>query len=174
MDLFTELLKLVLPAALVLYAMYLTVRSFLNRDLVQRQTDLKAGYAQTLLPIRLQAYERMALFLERITPNNLLLRLSGNATSAAELQQLLLSDVREEFNHNLAQQVYLSNEAWERIRRALNEVTAAINTAAQELPTDAPPIELSRRIFDRWVALDPSPTDEALRFLKEEVRGNFM
>lgn len=174
MDLFTELLKIVLPAALVLYAMYLTVRSFLSRDLVQRQTDLKASYAQTLLPIRLQAYERMALFLERIAPNNLLLRLSGSATSAVELQQLLLSDAREEFNHNLAQQVYLSHEAWERIRLALNEVTATVNTAAQELPADAPPLELSRRIFDRWVTLNPSPTDEALRFLKEEVRSEFM
>jgi len=174
MEFIPDLLKILLPAALVLYAMYLTVRSFLSRDLVQRQTDLKASYAQTLLPIRLQAYERMALFLERIAPNNLLLRLSGSATSAVELQQLLLSDVREEFNHNLAQQVYLSNEAWERIRLALNEVTATVNTAAQELPADAPPLELSRRIFDRWVALTPSPTDEALRFLKEEVRSEFM
>jgi hypothetical protein len=174
MEFLPDLLKIVLPAALVLYAMYLTVQSFLRRDQAQRQADLKAGYAQTLLPIRLQAYERMTLFLERITPNNLLLRLSGNATSAVELQQLLLSDVREEFNHNLAQQVYLSNEAWERIRHALNEVTAAVNAAAQELPTDAPPLDLSRRIFERWVALNPSPTDEALRFLKEEARREFM
>lgn len=174
MEFLPDLLKILLPATLVLYAMYLTVRSFLGRDLVQRQTDLKASYAQTLLPIRLQAYERMALFLERITPNNLLLRLSGSAASAVELQQLLLSDVREEFNHNLAQQVYLSNETWERIRLAVNEVTATVNTAAQELPADAPPLELSRRIFDRWVTLNPSPTDEALGYLKEEVRREFM
>ncbi len=174
MELLTELLKVVLPAALVLYAMYLTVRSFLQKDLASRQTDLRADYARTLLPIRLQAYERMALFLERIAPNNLLLRLSASATSLPELQQLLLADVREEFNHNLAQQVYLSHEAWERIRYALNEVTATVNAAAQELPADAPPLDLSRQIFERWVALSPSPTDEALRFLKDEMRSAFM
>ncbi|MCY7350926.1 MAG: hypothetical protein LH606_09685 [Cytophagaceae bacterium] len=174
MELLTELVKIVLPGALVLYAMYLTVRAFLNKELIQKQTDLKADYARTLLPIRLQAYERMVLFLERSSPNNLLLRLSGNAQSVLELQQVLLTDLREEFNHNLAQQVYLSNEAWAHIRHAMNEVVATINTAAQELPAEAAPIELSRQIFERWVLLSPNPTDEALRFLKEEVRTNFM
>lgn len=174
MEFLPDLIKILLPAALVLYAMYLTVRSFLQKDLAASQTDLRADYARTLLPIRLQAYERMALFLERIAPNNLLLRLSGSATSAPELQHLLLADVREEFNHNLAQQVYLSNEAWDRIRHALNEVTATVNAAAQDLPADAPPLDLSRQIFERWIALSPSPTDEALRFLKDEVRVNFM
>lgn len=174
MELLTELVKIVLPGALVLYAMYLTVRSFLNKELIQKQTELKADYARTLLPIRLQAYERMVLFLERASPNNLLLRLSGTAQSTPALQQILLADLREEFNHNLAQQVYLSNEAWAHIRRAMNEVVATINTAAQDTPTDAPPIELSRRIFERWIQLNPNPNDEALRFLKEEVRTNFM
>ncbi len=174
MDLLPELLKITLPAALVLYAMYLTLRSFLNKNLLDRQVDLRAEAARTLLPLRLQAYERMVLFLERISPNNLLLRLSPAAGSALELQQLLLSDIRDEFNHNLAQQVYLSNEAWDRIRLAQNEVLGLVNSAAQDLPTDAPPLDLSRRIFDRWITLSPTPTDEALRFLKDEVRREFM
>lgn len=174
MELFADFLKVLLPAGLVLYAMYLAIKTMLDRQFVEKQLDLKAEYAKTLLPIRLQAYERMCLFLERISPNNLLVRLNGSAATALDFQQIILSEIREEFNHNLSQQVYMSAEAWDLVRQAVNEVMALINAAAKEVQPDAPAIELSRQVFEIVMNQQLDPAGKALAFVKAEVQQNFM
>jgi hypothetical protein len=170
MELLADLLQVLLPAGLVLYAVYLTLNAFLKNQRTDRQDEERT---RTVLPIRLQAYERMCLFLERISPNQLLLRTSGRAEHVLEYQQVLLSEIREEFAHNLAQQLYLSDEAWERIRLTQNEIAALINQAATGLDPTAPPIELARRLgeslYDR-----PDPTAATLAFVKAEARAQFM
>ncbi|MES2518004.1 MAG: hypothetical protein V4585_07850 [Bacteroidota bacterium] len=173
MELVADLLKVILPAGLVLWAMYLTVSSFIKKDLMQKELDLKAETSKTLLPIRLQAYERMALFLERISANNILIRLTGRVVNVAEFQQLMLAEIREEFSHNLSQQVYMSDAAWTTIRNAMNETVALINLSAKDLAPDAPAIELSKRIFEVIMSKEVNPSDEALRIIKQEMRENF-
>ncbi|MEA5256826.1 hypothetical protein VB264_03450 [Arcicella aquatica] len=174
MELVADLIKVLLPAALVLWAMYLTVSSFLKKELVQKELNIKAETAKTILPIRLQAYERMALFLERISPNNLLIRLSGRVDTVAGFQQLMLAEIREEFSHNLAQQVYLSDEAWLNIKNAMNEIVALINLSAKDIDPNAPSLELSKRILEVVLSKNIAPSDDALKFLKQEMRNNFM
>lgn len=174
MEIISDLLKTILPATLVLYAMYLVVSSFLKKQLVETKVQIRGRQADTALPIRLQAYERICLFLERITPNNLLVRLSGSATTAVEFQQILLREIREEFNHNLSQQVYMSHEAWEQVRAAQQEVATLINQSAGELPPDAMPLDLSKKIFEKVIQEGRTPTSTALKFVKEEIQSEFM
>ncbi|MBA4850910.1 hypothetical protein [Emticicia sp. BO119] len=174
MALLTELLKILIPAAAVLYGMYLTVQTFLQKQFEQKQLEVKQKNAELVTPLRLQAYERMTLFLERITPNNLLVRLGNSAMHVLDFQQLLLKEIREEFNHNLSQQVYLSHEAWEKIRLAMNEVVTLLNTSAADLATDAPAIDLSKRVFERVITENKQPTTDALKYLKEEIQTMFM
>jgi hypothetical protein len=174
MEIFVELIKIVLPAGLVLWGMYLTVSGFLKKELVQKDLDIKADYAKTLLPIRLQAYERMTLFLERISPNNLLLRLNGTATTAREFQQVLNTEIRDEYSHNLSQQIYMSHEAWESVSNAREQVLILVNTAASEVPSDASAMDLAKKIFEKVIEQNTNPTEAALRLLKEEVRREFM
>jgi hypothetical protein len=174
MELVADLVKVILPAGLVLWAMYLTVSSFIKKDLVQKELEIKAETTKTLLPIRLQAYERMALFLERISPNNLLIRLNGQTPNVLSFQQLMLSEIREEFSHNLSQQVYMSDEAWTTVKNAMNETVALINLSAKDLSPDAPAIELSKRVFEIMMGKEVNPSDEALRVVKQEMRDNFM
>jgi hypothetical protein len=173
MELVADLLKVVLPAGLVLWAMYLTVSSFIKKDLVQKELDIKAETTKTLLPIRLQAYERMALFLERISPNNLLIRLNGRAVNVSDFQQLMLAEIREEFSHNLSQQVYMSDQAWTTIKNAMNETVALINLSAKDLAPDAPALELSKRIFEVVMNKGVNSSDEALSMVKQEMREYF-
>lgn len=173
MELITDLIKIILPAGLVLWAMYLTVKSFTERDWILKEMDMKADTTKTLLPIRLQAYERMALFLERISPNNLLIRLNGQAPNVLSFQQLMLSEIREEFSHNLSQQVYMSDEAWTVVKNAMNEIVALINLSAKDLAPNAPALELAKRIFDVVMDKNINPTDEALKIVKQEMRENF-
>lgn len=169
-----DLIKLFIPAALVLYGMYLTVKLLLQREADRHQNEVKQRYTETVVPIRLQAYERMVLFLERISPNQLLLRLGGQADTALDLQQLLLRDIRDEFNHNLSQQVYMSQAVWEQIQGAMNDVATLINQASGDVRPDAPALDLSKRIFERIIQRDRQPTADALRAVKEEIQQLFM
>ena len=174
MELVADLIKVILPAGLVLWAMYLTVSSFIKKDVVEKELAIKAETTKTMLPIRLQAYERMALFLERISPNNLLIRLNGRAENVVEFQQLMLAEIREEFSHNLSQQVYMSDQAWTVVKNAMNETVALINLSARDLAPDSPALELSKRIFEVIMETNVNPSDEALRVIKQEIRKNFM
>ena len=174
MELVADLIKVILPAGLVLWSMYLTVSSFIKKDVVEKELAIKAETTKTMLPIRLQAYERMALFLERISPNNLLIRLNGRAENVVEFQQLMLAEIREEFSHNLSQQVYMSDQAWTVVKNAMNETVALINLSARDLAPDSPALELSKRIFEVIMETNVNPSDEALRVIKQEIRKNFM
>ncbi|GAB3549177.1 DUF7935 family protein [Spirosoma fluminis] len=174
MELLSDFLKLIVPAGLVLYGMYLTVKLLLEREADRHQYEVKTRYTETVVPIRLQAYERMVLFLERISPNNLLLRLGGSSTTVLEFQQRLLQEIRDEYNHNLSQQVYMSQAVWDQIQGAMNEVITLINQASGDTSPEAPALDLSKRIFERIIQREKQPTSGALRAVKEEIQTMFM
>ncbi len=175
MEILIEFAKLILPAAAVLYAMYLTTKSFLEKEVTQRMIDIKLKNTDTILPIRLQAYERLCLFLERITPNNMVLRLNNSNYSAREFQQILLSEIRQEYNHNITQQVYVSNEAWEYVVSAKEGIISTINQAAEKIDKkkDANSIDLAKSIFEITVEKNMDTVSHAITKIKEEIQQFF-
>ena len=173
MDVIVEFAKLMIPAGLVLYAMYVTVKTFVMRDLQKQTIEVKRKNVETVLPIRLQAYERMTLFLERISPQQLLPRVSEPDDMASRLQEKLLFEIREEYGHNLSQQVYISENAWHLIKNAKEDVISNINRAADMLPDDATGIQLSRKIFELALDQNVDHISYALNTIKEEVRQFF-
>ncbi|MGA0558843.1 hypothetical protein ACO2Q8_19455 [Larkinella sp. VNQ87] len=174
MEVIAELVKLIVPAGLVLYGMFVTVRLMLEREAEKQRVEVKNRYASEVTPLRLQAYERMVLFLERITPSNLLLRLSGQAAVALEFQQVLLRDIREEYNHNVSQQIYMSQPVWEAVQNAMNEVVVLINESASEVAPEAPALDLSKKIFDNIIQKEVQPTAAGLKAVKDEVQAVFL
>lgn len=175
MEALIELAKIIIPAGLVLYAMYLLVRSFLNKELEKRMLELKMKNTETILPIRLQAYERMCLFLERIAPSNLVPRLNSanNSLTSKELQHILLKEVRDEFNHNLSQQLYMSDEAWRSIKTAMESVIMLINQAITEVNPESKSIELAKAIVQKAMNEEHDAVEQALSFMKDEIRKVF-
>ena len=173
MEYLLDLLKIILPAGAVLYGMYLVVMSFLSKEREKMLVDLKTQNTQVVLPIRLQAAERLCLLLERITPNNLVRRSNPSQFTAAELHPMLLSEVREEFNHNLSQQVYFSEETWEAIRRAVEEVTTILNLSRQSLEAEASGMDLARAIFAQSLDRKNDAITYALRQVKSEIQLYF-
>jgi hypothetical protein len=123
-----------------------------------------------LLPLRLQACERFVLFLERINPNNLLLRVSQPGQGARELQALLIRTIREEFEYNLSQQLYVSQGTWELIRSAKEEAISLVNRAADRLPEGTDASDLSRAILDLSMERDKLPSAKAIDAVKTEIR----
>jgi predicted AlkP superfamily phosphohydrolase/phosphomutase len=125
------------------------------------------------LPVRLQAYERMTLFLERTSPQNLLVRINQPGLTARDFHKLLLEEIRSEYNHNASQQIYIGEEVWSTIKNAKEDLIIEINEAAQQVPSDAPSIELAKRIFEVALSKNVDPVGHALSELKKEIQRVF-
>ncbi|MEY2705065.1 MAG: hypothetical protein RL407_1127 [Bacteroidota bacterium] len=169
MDFLLELLKLIIPAGAVLYGMYLVVVSFLSKEREKLLVDLKSESTQVVLPIRLQAAERLCLLLERISPTQLVRRANPSQLSAEELHLQLLSDIREEFNHNASQQVYFSQDTWNAIKVAVEEVSSLIHLSRQSVEADASGLDLAKVIFSHSFDRTTDPIQIAIGKVKAEV-----
>ena len=173
MEILADLAKIIIPAAIVLYGMYLTVKSFTTKELERSMVDLKMKNRDIILPIRLQAYERITLFLERISPNNLVMRLNDSGLNAKQFQHILISEIRNEYNHNLSQQVYMTDNAWKLVVNVKEEIIAVINQAGHSLPDDAKSLDLAKKIFALMAEKEIDPVLTALSDIKDEIRQVF-
>ncbi|MEO9871144.1 DUF7935 family protein [Ekhidna sp.] len=173
MEMVYDLLKITIPAGLVLYLAYLLVRSFLQKQLDEIAFGVRQKNQEIVVPIRLQAYERVVLLLERITPANLISRLSSSDYSAEEFQQILIHEIRNEFNHNLSQQVYMSDSAWTYIITAVEQTISIINSSANSLNEKSKGFDLARAILENSSSEEMDTPKQAIRYIKEEIQGVF-
>jgi hypothetical protein len=173
MEAVVEFGKLLIPAALVLYAVYLMVRSFIIKEIELKKLEIRTRSIETILPARLQAYERMTLFLERIAPQNLLIRLNTPGITARDFQKVLLDEIRNEYNHNVSQQVYMSEEVWSQVRNAKEDLVMMINNAASGVAADSTSIELSKKIFELVMEKNVDMIAHALSELRKEIQQTF-
>ena len=172
-EIFSDLIKILLPAGLVLFGIYLTIESMLKKQFERTVIEIRSKNTEIILPVRLQAYERMALFLERIAPPNIILRINQPNMTAGELQAVMLHELREEYNHNLSQQIYLSEVVWTLIRSAFEEVLSTINTASQQIDVEKPSVDLARRIFEMQMNKEGDSIQRAMSELMAEIAVNY-
>jgi hypothetical protein len=173
MDVVIEFLKILLPASVVLYAVYLMVRSFIAKEIELKKLEVRSRSIETILPARLQAYERMTLFLERISPQNLLVRLNHPGFTAKDFHKMLLDEIRNEYNHNVSQQVYMGEEVWNQIRNAKEDLIIQINDAAADMGDGATSIDLAKKIFEKTLEKKLDLVTHALNELKKEIQQTF-
>ena len=173
MDIILEFGKILLPAALVLYTMYLTMKSVMAKEVLKVTAEYKSKASEAILPNRLQAFERMSLFLERLSPGNLVLRLNTGNLSAQELRHLMISEIREEYNHNLSQQIYMSDKSWKLIKNTVEDVIALISTSAEKLDENARSVELAKSIFNEIEKREVDPVEVTLTEVKAEIQELF-
>lgn len=133
----------------------------------RRRFLLKKDLQVTAMPLRLQAYERMALFLERITPSKLLIRTIPTSSNKEDYEALLIQSIEQEFEHNLSQQIYISDRCWNIITTAKNATIQLIRKANLLEKTDS--ANKLREVVLTEMMERRSPSDAALSFIKEEV-----
>lgn len=172
LDSLFDILKFILPAGIVFLTTYYLVKNFLNHENNKRTFDLKLANQTLITPIRLQAYERVILFLERINPSSLVMR-SNKAVSAPMLQGELLKTIRSEFEHNLSQQIYMSSKAWEAAIRAKEETIKLINVSSTKVSPQASGMELAQAIIAVSSQLTELPTKVAIDLIKREIGKEF-
>jgi len=133
-----------------------------------------AGEEQKIiLPLRLQACERIVLFLDRIALNNLIMRINHPEMNAHQLQAAMVSAIREEFEYNLSQQLYISTKSWSLVRNAKEETIRMINTASIKVSENASSSEMVRILLELVISEEKSAVDIALEEVKKEVQKSF-
>ncbi|MDR2928587.1 MAG: hypothetical protein LBV41_10410 [Cytophagaceae bacterium] len=130
-----------------IYTLFL-VRFFLKKTAYREKLEVLSKYGTDLFKLRLQAYERLTLLLERILPESLILREQSPKMSALAFHSHLLKMVRHEFNHNLAMQIYITAKTWNKIKTARDQLLVLINSSAAKTNPESSAIELGKTIIE--------------------------
>lgn len=173
MDQLLEILKYTLPSVVVFITAYFMLKMFLQNEEKKRKQELVLQNLKQITPLRLQAYERIILFLERISPESLLVRVNNPHYTSRQLQAEMLSTIRNEFEHNFSQQLYFSSETWEVVRNAKGNMVKIINLAAEKVKPDSPAINLSRTILEMVMEVGKAPTHIAIEVIRKEMQKIF-
>lgn len=169
LDRIIELLSFTIPSAITgLVAYYFFVTYTKSEEQKLKLSLLKENQKQAL-PIKLQAYERMTLFLERINPSNLLIRIGSVNNDKNAYAVSIIESIEQEFEHNLAQQIYITDECWNVIVASKNTTIQLISkTNKLESITNAQ--DLREAILTKMIEVSP-PSKTALAFIKNEVKN---
>ncbi|MCD4769725.1 MAG: hypothetical protein K8R35_06110 [Bacteroidales bacterium] len=169
MEIAKEILLVTIPALLVLITTYIIIRKMVENDRDKRRSEIILQNSSTITPIRLQAYERLTLFLERISIEALIMRTNKAGLTTKELQAAILSSIRSEFDHNLSQQIYITPQAWEVLKNAKTNTIKIVNTSAEKIPPNATGSDFSKYLLEALMEIDKEPSRVAIDFLKSEV-----
>ncbi len=169
-----EVLKIILPAIAVFAAAFFVVLRFLDNDQKRREHELRKSSLSALTPLKLAAYERIVIFLERIHPDTLVVRVNKHGMNAQQLHMELIKTIKSEYEHNLSQQIYVSHNSWELVKTAKEEIIKLINISATKVPQDNSSTDLAMMILNITANLDKKlPNDVALDYVKKEVSQIF-
>ncbi len=174
MTVFLEILKYTIPSVVLLITVWLFLRTWSRQEDKRRKHEFNMHLKDDVLPVRMQAYERVILFMERIAPESILMRLNRKGMTAEQLQAELQNSIRHEYEHNLSQQTYISTEGWQRVQTARNQIVKIINESAAELNEGASGASLGKLILEKVMELKTPPTQAAVDYLKQEVNELFL
>jgi hypothetical protein len=164
-----QVAMVIIPAVFILtYADYLFRREF-DKYLALKYKEPTSSGDEPLLPLKLQAHERMIVFVERINPSNVLVRVHQQGISVSDLQSLVINEINSEYQHNITQQLYVNDATWNVIRKLKDDTIAMIGNAAQGLAADATGVDLSKRVLQHMAAMQENPYDLTLTLIKKGI-----
>ncbi len=172
----TTIIAILLTIAVLIFGFWLIQYSGFRNEQKKREWELKRESQKSISPIRLRAYERLAILLERTKPEHMLLELRQNEPEALEtwtilqVQQYLLQTIRSEFDHNQSQQVYVSDEVWDLIVNARDQLATFVIAMSAQLPKDATAQLYATTLVTAFNSNGLTPSDKALEELKREAK----
>ena len=165
-----EIFKYCIPAVCVLLATWLVMHRFYKSEAEKRLWELKRLSQKEISPIRMRAYERLTLLLERTTPEHMLIELNLSEMTPLQVQAHLMRTIRQEYDHNLSQQIYISNEVWDLIDNAKQQTIAFVNSIAQQMPPESNALDYAKTLITAYRSNGDTPNDIALQALKNEAK----
>ena len=171
MDAYLPYIASLLPAIVVGVVAYYFFKSHTDNEEGRRRFLIHKETQGKMLPLSLQAYERVTLLLERINPNSLLIRVKPSSNDLERYESQLVSSVEQEYEHNLTQQVYLSAESWNVVKTTKNTTIQAIRQAAMNEKVDSAD-KLRETLLNHFMG-ESTPSQKALLYIKEEISELF-
>ncbi len=174
-----ETLKYLIPSLVVFITAYTLIRLFLDDIKSKAQPVAKENNTQGLLkienqkiilPLKLQACERITLYLERINPDSLIMRNHRSGMNAIDIQRELLKNIREEFEHNFSQQIYLNDSTWQAVRTAKDEMAKLVKLAGSQVEGSTSSIAYSETFIKMAGQLQTLPSQAAIEKIKAELK----
>lgn len=165
--------KYVLAGLIVFAIVFLVLKPRFDLMNKIQLLELKRSLNAQSFPLKLQAYERLVLFIERMNPEHLLLRLGSPGLSARDLHALAINDIKSEYHHNVTQQVYVSTRAWNTLKQVKNDTVSLLNNALNDLPDDASGLDLSRLILIHLSKIENSPYEISVGLIKKDLEEIF-
>ena len=172
----TAILLVILAVAVVIFGFWMIQHANFRNEERKRQWELKRESQKSVSPIRLRAYERLALLLERTKPEHMLMELRDKEPEAfrswtiLQVQQYLLQTIRAEFDHNQSQQVYVSEEVWDMIVNTRDQMATFVIAIASQLPPNATAQDYAKTLITAYSSNGTTPADKALEELKNEAK----
>lgn len=165
-----EIIKYCIPSLCVLLTAWLVMNKFYKSEADKRLWELKRLSQKEISPLRMRAYERLALLLERTTPEHMLMELNLSEMTPLQVQSQLMRTIRQEYDHNLSQQVYVSEEVWVLIDNAKQQTIAFVNSIAQQMPNGSNALDYAKTLVTAYRSNGDTPNDIALQALKKEAK----
>ncbi len=167
-----DIAKYILPSIVVLVATYIIVDKFLVKEVEKKQLAIFQQNSHVTLQMRLQAYERLAIFVERMHATSLIGRYYTQGASVQDLQIAMVQGIRAEFEHNISQQIYVSNEVWQTVKTVMEQEITMLNRIGSSFELGAPAANYIKALSD--FVLDPHttlPTNIALETINREAKS---
>ncbi|MFT4755192.1 MAG: hypothetical protein ACI85Q_002759 [Salibacteraceae bacterium] len=173
MDYLFELFKILIPAVSIVVVVQVMLKNHFDDQKRRDELIVSKANRQDLKPLQMQAYERLILFLERLQPDNLMMRTQRPGMSSRMLHTSMLKAIRQEYEHNMTQQLYISPSAWKLVLMAKDEVAKLVNLSSSQLTKEATAIDFAQQLANIVGQLDKIPTDVAINGLKLEFQSKF-
>lgn len=173
----TTIIAIILTIVVLIFGFWLIQYSQFRNEEKKRQWELKRESQKSISPIRLRAYERLTLLLERTKPEHMIMEMQKAYPEAmttwtvGQMQQYLLQTLRAEFDHNQSQQVYVSDEVWDLIINARDQMGAFLIAITAQLPKEATAQTYVTALLTAYASNGTTPTEKALEELKNEAKS---
>lgn len=170
MDAVLEIIKITIPSLIVFLTVFVLMKYHYKKIATIESMKLRSENANSTMPLRLQAYERLALFCERISPENMLLRFKKESTNGKDLERIMILAIKQEYDHNLTQQIYISESLWNIINMCKSQVMEIISRSGSAEGASNPNV-FAEIILDALE--EKNPIDTTLRAIRKEVEIYF-
>ncbi len=168
-----DILKYTIAGMGIVWIAFYLIKPYLDRDEKIQLLEFRKATSNQTLPLRLQAYERLVLFIERLNPANMLIRLNATAYSANDLHSLIIEEIRNEYQHNVTQQIYVSSRAWGAVKHIKDDTLNIVNNAAKSLPEMASGLDLSKTMLAYLTQLEDNPYEIGANMLRKDLEELF-
>ena len=173
MEVVLQIALIIFPAGAVLLTTIFFLRKESSQELRSMQIEIKKQRQEFFLPNRVESYQRAVLLMERIHPNSLVMRLHNPGLPARALQAEFLQAIRDEYDHNVAQQLFVSIQGWQMVKNSKEETVKIINLAGNQMSAAATGMDLSAKIFEIVAEIGQLPTEITVDYLKRELQELF-